>query len=180
MAKDAEPATQHAHAARNRTRSGDPRRETFAKLIALGTMTKAEAARKAGYAQSSARVAGHRLTRDNSVNIMVEDYRAKAEAKAIRTQATYIERLDTLGRKAEDAQAWSPAIKAEELIAKSLGFAEKPSGNSTLEALGAAAALDRIRELMARNPELATIAVDVVETSVLPTPEKVKGKKVND
>lgn len=80
------------------------------------------AAIRAGYSAKTAPAQASRLLSHVKVREAVEEGMKARQERTALTQDEVIEDLRRLGRKAEDARDYSPAIKARELLGKHLGM----------------------------------------------------------
>jgi len=104
-----------------------------------------QAAIAAGYAPSAAHVAASRLIRRGKVKRRIDRLTRKHEITADRVLA----RLDNLSAKAEESGNYPAAVRAEELIGKSLGMWVDRSVSVSLDLTGQH--IEAIRALAARR-----------------------------
>ena len=104
-----------------------------------------QAAIAAGYAPSAAHVAASRLIRRGKVQRQIDRLTRKHEITADRV----LTRLDNLSAKAEEAGNYPAAVRAEELIGKSLGMWVDRSVSVSLDLTGQH--IEAIRALSARR-----------------------------
>ena len=121
-----------------------------------------QAAIAAGYAPSAAHVAASRLIRRGKVKRQIDRLTRKHEITADRV----LTRLDNLSAKAEESGNYPAAVRAEELIGKSLGMWVDRSVSVSLDLTGQH--IEAIRALSARRIQKNTTPGDSarpVETS---------------
>ena len=124
-----------------------------------------QAAIAAGYAPSAAHVAASRLIRRGKVKRQIDRLTRKHEITADRV----LTRLDNLSAKAEENGNYPAAVRAEELIGKSLGMWVDRSVSVSLDLTGQH--IEAIRALSARRiqknitPGDSATPIDVISPS---------------
>jgi hypothetical protein len=117
---------------RNEGSGLSPRREAFARAVVEGA-SGAEAARKAGYAERSARQQAHRLLTNDDVRARIDELLSEAVARVPVTLESHLEQLRVLQKRAETLGQYGVAIRAVEIRCRVLGyFREPPKPKSTL------------------------------------------------
>ena len=115
------------------------RQRTYAELVAGGTLSKAEAARQAGYSPRSARTSALKNDRNPGVIALIEDYSNEYAAAA---EVTRAEIITALKKEAMHGDSASSRVRALELLGKTLSMftdrteiEQRPSFADELEAL---------------------------------------------
>lgn len=99
----------------------NPKHERFAQLLAAGSMAK-DAIVQAGYKFSDAQVWQLKKKTAARVREIQEEGSRMVSLSVLADRNRVISRLDKLGRAAEADKRWGDAIRAEELIGRSLGM----------------------------------------------------------
>ena len=115
------------------------RQRTYAELVAGGTLSKAEAARQAGYSPRSARTSALKNDRNPGVIALIEDYSNEYAAAA---EVTRAEIITALKKEAMHGDSASSRVRALELLGKTLSMftdrteiEQRPSFADEIEAL---------------------------------------------
>jgi hypothetical protein len=167
----------HRTLAMTQTRESN-RRRMFARMIALEPVSYAEGARRTGYSHKAARQIAHKLTKDDAVSSLVQEYRAKADSKALRTAQEHVERLNQLGKAAEADKQYAAAIKAETQIGMVAGLYAKDTAKAEdMAALSLDALLNKLAFLRAKSPELIDLVPITPDTGSETEKAKPKPKK---
>ena len=95
------------------------RQRTYAALVAGGTVSRAEAARQAGYSPRSARTSALRNDKNPGVIALIEDYSNEYAAEA---EVTRAEIIMALKKEAMHSDSASSRVRALELLGKTLGM----------------------------------------------------------
>lgn len=93
------------------------RQRTYAALVAGGTVSRAEAARQAGYSPRSARTSALRNDKNPGVIALIEDYSNEYAAEA---EVTRAEIIMALKKEAMHSDSASSRVRALELLGKTL------------------------------------------------------------
>jgi hypothetical protein len=126
------------------------RREMFAQLVALGTMSQSEAYRKAGYNPDGANANAARLIAIDSVQARIAELHAQESAKRLLDRDEMVATLVSFIRD-EQLDVWPARIKSAELLAKINRWTEQPK-NERIVGDPLQALIDSIRARVADSP----------------------------
>lgn len=98
------------------------RQETFARLVASGSLSNTEAARQAGYRHPDR--LGHRLRKVAAVQELIVEIRSSNRSPAEALE-DHLQMLDDLCQEAVAAGQYMAAVKAQIAIGRALGFYDR-------------------------------------------------------
>jgi phage terminase small subunit len=96
----------------------------------LVDLNATQAAIRAGYSKKTARSCGQRLLTHADIQVFLALAQGKRQARTEISQDTVLKNIVRIGDKAEDAERYSDALKAQEMLAKHVKlFSDSDSGD---------------------------------------------------
>src|SRR6056297_1154849 len=157
-----------------------PRQETFCQLIAEGIYTQTEAARRAGFAETSASAIGARMLNGSDYPHVIERIVELKEQRQRRygvTMEGQLERLHQLSAGAEEAGQFSAAINAEKIRSALGGLTiDRRETINTLDQLSRDEITARLAKLAKEYPQAFALAKGMKD--VTPNGDRTRGQAV--
>lgn len=111
-----------------------PQYQDFVLALFANNFNATEAARQAGYAESTARLTGHRLITNDNIKAAIAELQESNEEKHDITEGYVIDRLKMEAELYGEGSSHSARVKAVELLGKHIGmFQDQPKENDPID-----------------------------------------------